>query len=247
MPRTERQRLMARPAWPAPTMATSIAYMDISSTLRFGPTQMFDLGQATSAQLLGDGNRYRDAVAQDVENGRAGARLLDDLLQFLARRIAFDLEADRDVAIAVADFIRDAEDAPKVDIALDEGPDLGELHPSGGGDISDPGGQTGRQCVQQPFDRRRRAICAAQYRRMIAIGGIGLDMFVRAARAMEVGHGGAAVGAVEPFVAGTELKFGQVGLAGDEVDRVDEGRRIDAVERRSGRSGLDVHNGLLSG
>ena len=82
---------------------------------------------------------------------------------------------------------------------------------------------------------------------MIAVGGIGLDVLLLAACAMELHHGGAAMRAVEPFIAGAELEIGEIGLAGDEVDRIDQRRRIDAVERRTGRSGLDVHDGLLSG
>src|SRR5262245_22540068 len=77
-------------------------------------------GHTSRARLLADADRYRHAVAQNIEHGGAGPGLLDDLLQLLARRIAFDLEADRHVAIAVADFIRDAEDASEINVAFDE-------------------------------------------------------------------------------------------------------------------------------
>ena len=59
-------------------------------------------------------------------------------------------------------------------------------------------------------------------------------MLVLAAGPEEALHRGAAVGAFDPFIGGAELEFCQLGLAGHEVDGVEQRRRIDAVERRAG-------------
>ena len=72
-------------------------------------------------------------------------------------------------------------------------------------------------------------------------------MLMLTAGAGEAGHGAAAVGSIEPFVDSAKLELGKLRLARDEVDGVDECRRIDPVERRTGRSGLDVHDSLLIG
>ena len=63
----------------------------------------------------------RDAVGDDVVHGRAGARLFDDLAQLLGGSVAFDLERDAHVLIAVTHGLREAENAEQVDIALDGG------------------------------------------------------------------------------------------------------------------------------
>ena len=82
---------------------------------------------------------------------------------------------------------------------------------------------------------------------MIAIGEMGLYMFLLAARSKEAEHGAAAVRALDPFVGGAELEHGKLGLAGDKVNRVDQRRRIDSIEGRTRRSGLYIHVGLLIG
>src|SRR5215208_6409788 len=88
-------------------------------------------------------DRDRNTVGQHIEHGRAGASLVDDLLELLTRRIAFDFESDADGLEAVPHLVRNAEDALKIDVALDERADLGQLHPAGSGDVSDAGRETG--------------------------------------------------------------------------------------------------------
>ena len=70
-------------------------------------------------------------------------------------------------------------------------------------------------------------------------------MFLLAAGSEEVEHRAAAMGALDPLVGGAELEHGKLGLSGDKVDRVDQRRSIDAVERLARRFGLDIHGGLL--
>ena len=61
-------------------------------------------------------------------------------------------------------------------------------------------------------------------------------MRLLAARPEEALHGGAAVRAGHPLIAGTKLKLGEFGLIGDDAeDRLDHGRRIDAVARNRRR------------
>src|SRR4051794_38345334 len=126
-PRAVRQRLRAKPACPPPRMRVSVVRMG-------GPDP------ALSAGI--DLDRHRDAVGHDVEDGRAGLRLLDDLAKLLGV-VAPELEADPDLLVAVADVVVEAEDPEQVDVALDGGLDLGEVDLPRRGDVGDAGGEAG--------------------------------------------------------------------------------------------------------
>src|SRR5262245_7786182 len=107
MLRSVRQRLMARPAWPAPMTRVSVVGTGISwggrgaagSRRRRVAGRGAALGGTRSAGVDLDGHRH--AVGHDVEHGRACAGLLDHLAQLLGV-VAPDLEADRDLLVAVA-------------------------------------------------------------------------------------------------------------------------------------------------
>src|SRR5262245_34324651 len=155
MPRPERQWLMASPAWPAPMTATSVVYMGGSVISQ--AARLFRAGpRGRQGRLLdrADLDRHRHAICQDVEDSRTVTGLVQQLPELFRWGIAFYLEANRDVAVAVADLVRDAEDAAKVDVALDEGSHPVELDAAGGGNVADPGGQASRESMKQPLDRR---------------------------------------------------------------------------------------------
>ena len=80
------------------------------------------LGGAGSAGVDVDGDGH--AVGDDVVDGRALPRLLDDPAQLLGV-VAAHLEADPDALVAVADLVGQAEDAEQVDVTLDGRLDLG--------------------------------------------------------------------------------------------------------------------------
>src|SRR5258708_37388604 len=69
------------------------------------------------------GHRNRDTVGEDVAHSRTGLRLPDNLGNLLGRCVGLDPEADPDRREAVADLVRQAEDALQVNVALD-----GTLH-----------------------------------------------------------------------------------------------------------------------
>jgi len=99
--------------------------------------------------------------------------------------------------------------------------------------------------MEQPFDRSRSAIAATEHGRMIAIGEVRFHMFLFGSGTVETEHGTSTVGTLDPFVRGSELKAGKLGLSGDESDCAQQGRGVHAVEGRTGWSGLDIHRGLL--
>src|SRR5262245_14260795 len=99
--------------------------------------------------------------------------------------------------------------------------------------------------MKQPLDRCRSAIGTAEHHRVIAIGKMGLNVLLLAAGSEEAKHGALAVGPFDPFVLGAELKFRKIRLSCNEVDRVYQSRRIDPIERRTRRPGLDIHGCLL--
>ena len=113
----------------------------------------------------------RHAVGEHVVDGRALARLLDDLAQLLGV-VALHVEGDLDLLVAVADLLGQAEDAEQVDVALDGGGDLGEVHAARGGDVGHAGGQAGGQGVQQVLDRRRAVVGADEHGRVVGVGGV---------------------------------------------------------------------------
>src|SRR5580765_4059588 len=70
-----------------------------------------------------DFDHHGHAVGDDVVDGRAPARLLDDLAQLLGV-VTPQLEADLDPLEAVADLVGEPENAEQIDVALDGRLDL---------------------------------------------------------------------------------------------------------------------------
>src|SRR6185312_6900081 len=78
-----------------------------------------------------DADRNRQAVGEAVEHGRAGFRLHDDFFELLGRSVAFDREGNFDALVAVANLVRETEDAAQIDIAFDGRLDFAELDAAG--------------------------------------------------------------------------------------------------------------------
>ena len=72
--------------------------------------------------------------------------------------------------IASKHLFRQAENAAQVDVALDRRFGLGEPDTARRGDICDASREAGCNGVQQPLDRGRRGVGAAQHHRVIAFG-----------------------------------------------------------------------------
>src|SRR3954465_4365550 len=79
-----------------------------------GSGQMVDIGSPGR-----DLYRDRHGAGDDVEHGRAGARLLDQLAQLLDGCVAIHLEGDPDATEAVAHVGIEPQHAVEVDVALD--------------------------------------------------------------------------------------------------------------------------------
>ena len=178
-----------------------------------------------------DGDVDRDTVGDDVEHRRAGPRLFDDLAQLLGRGVALDLEVDADLLVAVADLVRQSEDAPQVDVTLDRRLDGGQLHAAGGGDVGDARRQTGCQTVEQDLDRGRPLVLADEHLGVVAVVLEVALVAVRATGSVEGLDPATAVGAGLPLVGRPELELGQLGLLTDHVDGGEQVGRVDAVER----------------
>src|SRR5580765_7809934 len=97
IPRSDRQRLMASPACPAP-MTTVVASGTVPST-------------------SADAEVNRHTVGEHIEHRRARAGLFDDLAQLLGGRVAGNREADADALVAVADLVGQPQEAPQIDVA----------------------------------------------------------------------------------------------------------------------------------
>src|ERR1700683_5664530 len=108
--RSDRRRLMARPACPAP-MTTAVVWIMRSS------------GRWRSGQLDEDLGR----VGDDVEDRRALLRLGDQRLEILAGGVGVDGEPDRDLLETVAHVGAGAQDAQDVHLAFAGGGGRGEL------------------------------------------------------------------------------------------------------------------------
>ena len=98
---------------------------------------------------------------QDVEDGRTGAGLIDDLSQLLLGRIAFDPVIDTDRLEAIADLVGQTKDALQIDIALDIAFHRMKCDAASRGDIRDARGEARGKRMQHPFDRRGCIVLAA--------------------------------------------------------------------------------------
>ena len=149
-------------------------------------------------------------LVSDVVDGRAAARLLDDLAQLRVVGVALDVEGDPDLLVAVADrAVGQAEDAEQVDVALDGRADLGEVRRRGRRRCcAMPGGQAGGEGVQQVLDRGRRVVGARRAprggRRSTTVTVLVLHLLHGAVEAVDLRP---AVGAALPGVAGAELEL----------------------------------------
>src|SRR6478735_7742256 len=97
MPRSDRQRLAASPAWPAPMTTVVTCSMMLTPIDRGWPG-------------LRDFDGYVRRIGDDVVHRRALLRLRHDRLDLLLRRVGVDVEGDLDVVVAVADVAVDAQD-----------------------------------------------------------------------------------------------------------------------------------------
>ena len=98
---------------------------------------------------------------QDVEDGRTGASLIDDLSQLLLGRIALDRVIDTDRLEAIADLVRQTKDALQVDITFDAAFHRMKGDAPRRGDIRDARSEARRKRVQHPFDRSGCIVLAA--------------------------------------------------------------------------------------
>jgi hypothetical protein len=94
-----------------------------------------DIGDQQAVTSIDHGHTVR----QHVVDGRAGARLLDDLAQLLGRRVATHREAHSDLLEAVANGVRQAEDPVEVNVTFDGRLDRLEVDPARRGDVADAG------------------------------------------------------------------------------------------------------------
>src|SRR5215472_17578559 len=107
MERAARQRLMARPAWPPPTITAAV--------LRAWP-----LADDTMARRDGSIHHDRDIrrIGHDVIDRRALLRLRHQRLDLLALGVGVDLVGDLDAVKAVAHLAVYAEDALEIHVAF---------------------------------------------------------------------------------------------------------------------------------
>ena len=110
MERSARQRLMASPACPAPTIT-------VVTTYESGPPPHGETADRAAVQFTYDRDIRR--IGDDVVDCGALLRLRHERLDILALRIGVDLVAHLDAAEAVADLAVDAEDALEVHVAFD--------------------------------------------------------------------------------------------------------------------------------
>src|SRR6185312_1087626 len=126
-------------------------------------------GRADQAGGRGlDADRNRHAVGDDVEHGRSGLRLHDDLLESIGSSVTIDLEGNLDALVAVADVFRESENATQIDITLDRRLDFVELDSAHRRDIGDASGETRGECMQNPLRRCGPGIGATEDSGMIA-------------------------------------------------------------------------------
>src|SRR5262245_26376527 len=138
---------------------------------------------------------------------------------------------DADPLVAAPNLVGEPECAEEVDVALDRRFDLVEGHAPGGGDVADPGGETGSQGVEEEFDRSRRVVSTHQNGRMVGVVGEGLGMLLFSARPVVRIDPAAAVSPLLPGVDGPELELGELRLRLDDIDRCEQRRSIFAVHR----------------
>src|SRR6516162_7189142 len=183
----------------------------------------------------GDG----DGVADDVPDGRV-ADEAGELGELVVVEVAGDVDGDPDLLVAGADVAVQAEEAVQVQVALDRGLHAVQGDAAGGGVVDDRAGYAGREGVQDVLDGVRCPVLAEQDRRLVGVHGKRLGAGgVFLAGAVEVLDRRAAVAAVDPVVAGPELKPRQRGFGGDVVDRPGEAVEVDAVDDAG-----DVHGEL---
>jgi hypothetical protein len=149
----------------------------------------------------------------------------------MARSVAVDGEFDANALIAVADVLRQAQDAAKVHVAFDRGLDAVQLHTSRRGDVRDAGGQAARQRDQQEFNRGRAGVVADEHCRVVGIELEHAHVLMLAAGTAERLDAAAAVGPAHPLIPGAKLEVRERRRPLDGVDRGEEGRRVDAVQR----------------
>src|SRR6185312_5918993 len=211
-----RQRLTARPAWPAPTIRVSTARM-----------VLFPLRWSWSGGRDVDADRH--AVGQHVVHGGPGHGLLHQLAQRLGRRVAAYPEADPDLAEAVADLVRQAEDPAQVDVALHPGLDRFQVDLADRGDVTQARGQARRQRREQELGRRRRGVPAHQHRGVVRLDGERAVVLLLGAYAVERADLVPVVRARDPAVGHAEPEAGRLGVRLDGIERCEQLGHIDAV------------------
>ena len=143
--------------------------------------------------------------------------------------VAPHLEADFDLLVAVADLVGQAEDPEQVDVALDGGLDLGQVHAACRGDVGQAGRQAGGQGMEHELDRGRGAVGADEHGRVVGVVDVHLLVRHLLHGAVEAVDRGLVVRAADPPVRGAELELGDVAVALDGVKGGEQRRRVDAV------------------
>ncbi len=155
-------------------------------------------------------------------------RLLHDRAQLL-RFVTPEHEADLDVLVAVADLVRQSEDAQQVDVTLDSRGDLREGDAAGCGDVGDACGEAGGEGVQYVLDRRRAVVRPDQHGRVVGVEREWLPVGHFLLGAVEAVERRPVVGPADPAVGGPELELGDVGVAFHGVECGEQGCGVDAV------------------
>ena len=151
---------MARPAWPAPmTRVWVVGMVVLLGAGRRGPA-----GRSVTGRRRRTGGQPASTEMATgtplVSTSKTAERLRDcsTTLRELLGVVAAEHEADADLLVAVADLVRQPEDAEQVDVALDGRLDRVEVHAAGRGDVGDAGGEAGGEGVEQELDRRRGVV-----------------------------------------------------------------------------------------
>ena len=106
------------------------------------------------------------------------------------------------------------------------------MNTTGSGDVGQACGQAGGERVQNVFDRGGTVVPADEDGRVVRVEVEAAFVGSLFADAEEAVDGAAAVGTVDPFVAGSELELRRFGRGLDRVECGEEGGGVDAVARR---------------
>src|SRR5262249_39021062 len=214
-----RQRLMARPACPAPT-TTAV-------TVVIGRPSSYALATRRVALLHFDGHVRR--IGHDIVNRRALLRLRNESLNIFAFRVGIDLVGDLDAIEAVANVAVDAEDALDVHVALDGGLYRAQLNVAMLGDRRDAGGQTAGKSDQDEFDRRGPFVLGGEHFGVVGIEGERGLAVLFLAQAVEAFDRRVAVRAVLPFAGRAPLELCSLRGFGQRLARRDQSFDVHAV------------------